>query len=181
MSSRLKEQYNGEIREAMTKKFGYKNVMEIPKLDKITINMAIGEARENEKVLDSAIKDLEIITGQKAVKTKAKKSVANFKIREGMPIGCKVTLRGDRMYEFLDRLVNLALPRVRDFRGVNPNAFDGRGNYALGIKEQLIFPEIEYDKVDKVRGMDIIFTTTAHTDEEARELLRLFNMPFARQ
>ena len=181
MSSRLKEQYNGEIREAMTKKFGYKNVMEIPKLDKITINMAIGEARENEKVLDSAIKDLEIITGQKAVKTRAKKSVANFKIREGMPIGCKVTLRGDRMYEFLDRLVNLALPRVRDFRGVNPNAFDGRGNYALGIKEQLIFPEIEYDKVDKVRGMDIIFTTTAHTDEEARELLRLFNMPFARQ
>lgn len=181
MSSRLKEQYNGEIREAMTKKFGYKNIMEIPKLDKITINMAIGEARENEKVLDSAIKDLQIITGQKAVKTKAKKSVANFKIREGMPIGCKVTLRGDRMYEFLDRLVNLALPRVRDFRGVNPNAFDGRGNYALGIKEQLIFPEIEYDKVDKVRGMDIIFTTTAHTDEEARELLRLFNMPFARQ
>jgi large subunit ribosomal protein L5 len=165
----------------MTKKFGYKNVMEIPKLDKITINMAIGEARENEKVLDSAIKDLEIITGQKAVKTKAKKSVANFKIREGMPIGCKVTLRGDRMYEFLDRLVNLALPRVRDFRGVNPNSFDGRGNYALGIKEQLIFPEIEYDKVDKVRGMDIIFTTTAKTDEEARELLRLFNMPFAKQ
>ena len=181
MSSRLKEQYNGEIREAMTKKFGYKNVMEIPKLDKITINMAIGEARENEKVLDSAIKDLQIITGQKAVKTKAKKSVANFKIREGMPIGCKVTLRGDRMYEFLDRLVNLALPRVRDFRGVNPNSFDGRGNYALGIKEQLIFPEIEYDKVDKVRGMDIIFTTTAKTDEEARELLRLFNMPFAKQ
>ena len=181
MSSRLKEQYNGEIREAMTKKFGYKNIMEIPKLDKITINMAIGEARENEKVLDSAIKDLQIITGQKAVKTKAKKSVANFKIREGMPIGCKVTLRGDRMYEFLDRLVNLALPRVRDFRGVNPNSFDGRGNYALGIKEQLIFPEIEYDKVDKVRGMDIIFTTTAKTDEEARELLRLFNMPFARQ
>jgi large subunit ribosomal protein L5 len=165
----------------MTKKFGYKNIMEIPKLDKITINMAIGEARENEKVLDSAIKDLEIITGQKAVKTKAKKSVANFKIREGMPIGCKVTLRGDRMYEFLDRLVNLALPRVRDFRGVNPNSFDGRGNYALGIKEQLIFPEIEYDKVDKVRGMDIIFTTTAKTDEEARELLRLFNMPFAKQ
>jgi large subunit ribosomal protein L5 len=165
----------------MTKKFGYKNIMEIPKLDKITINMAIGEARENEKVLDSAIKDLQIITGQKAVKTKAKKSVANFKIREGMPIGCKVTLRGDRMYEFLDRLVNLALPRVRDFRGVNPNSFDGRGNYALGIKEQLIFPEIEYDKVDKVRGMDIIFTTTAKTDEEARELLRLFNMPFAKQ
>ena len=178
MSSRLKEQYNTEIREALTKKFGYTNVMQVPKLDKITVNMAIGEAKENEKVLDSAIKDLETITGQKVVKTRAKKSIANFKIREGMAIGCKVTLRGDRMYEFLDRLVNLALPRVRDFRGVNPNAFDGRGNYALGIKEQLIFPEIEYDKVDKVRGMDIIFTTTAHTDEEARELLRLFNMPF---
>ena len=181
MSSRLKEQYNTEIREALTKKFGYTNVMQVPKLDKITVNMAIGEAKENEKVLDSAIKDLETITGQKVVKTRAKKSIANFKIREGMAIGCKVTLRGDRMYEFLDRLVNLALPRVRDFRGVNPNAFDGRGNYALGIKEQLIFPEIEYDKVDKVRGMDIIFTTTAHTDEEARELLRLFNMPFSQQ
>jgi large subunit ribosomal protein L5 len=181
VSSRLKEQYNTEIREALTKKFGYTIVMQVPKLDKITVNMAIGEAKENEKVLDSAIKDLETITGQKVVKTRAKKSIANFKIREGMAIGCKVTLRGDRMYEFLDRLVNLALPRVRDFRGVNPNAFDGRGNYALGIKEQLIFPEIEYDKVDKVRGMDIIFTTTAHTDEEARELLRLFNMPFARQ
>ncbi len=152
MSSRLKEQYNTEIREALTKKFGYTNVMQVPKLDKITVNMAIGEAKENEKVLDSAIKDLETITGQKVVKTRAKKSIANFKIREGMAIGCKVTLRGDRMYEFLDRLVNLALPRVRDFRGVNPNAFDGRGNYALGIKEQLIFPEIEYDKVDKVRS-----------------------------
>ena len=179
--SRLKDLYNSEIREQMTKKFGYTNEMQVPKLDKIVVNMAVGEAKENEKVLESAAKDLETITGQKAVYTKAKKSIANFKIREGMPIGCKVTLRGDRMYEFLDRLVNLALPRVRDFRGVNPNSFDGRGNYALGIREQLIFPEIEYDKIDKVRGMDIIFTTTAHTDEEARELLRLFNMPFARQ
>jgi large subunit ribosomal protein L5 len=164
----------------MTKKFGYKNGMEIPKLDKIVVNMAVGEAKENEKVLESAVGDMTIITGQKPVITKAKKSIANFKIREGMPIGCKVTLRGERMYEFLDRLVNLALPRVRDFRGVNPNSFDGRGNYALGIKEQIIFPEIEYDKVDKVRGMDIIFTTTAKTDEEARELLRLFGMPFAK-
>jgi 50S ribosomal protein L5 len=162
----------------MVKKFGYKNVMQIPKLDKIVINMGVGEAKENAKVLDTAIKDLETITGQKAVVTRAKKSVANFKLREGMPIGCKVTLRGEKMYEFTDRLVNLALPRVRDFRGVNPDAFDGRGNYALGIKEQLIFPEIEYDKVDKVRGMDIIFVTTAETDEEARELLTLFGMPF---
>jgi len=180
MSSRLKDLYNTEIREQMTKKFGYTNVMQVPKLDKIVVNMGVGEARENEKLLEAAAKDMEIITGQKPVLTKAKKSIANFKIREGMPIGCKVTLRGDRMYEFLDRLVNLALPRVRDFRGVNPNSFDGRGNYAMGIKEQLIFPEIEYDKIDKVRGMDIIFTTTAKTDEEARELLRLFNMPFAR-
>ena len=178
--SRLKEQYDTEIREALVKKFGYTNPMQIPKLDKIVVNMAVGEAKENEKILEAAAKDLQTITGQKPVYTKAKKSIANFKIREGMPIGCKVTLRGDRMYEFLDRLVNLALPRVRDFRGVNPNSFDGRGNYAMGIKEQLIFPEIEYDKIDKVRGMDIIFTTTAHTDEEARELLRLFNMPFAR-
>ena len=181
MSSRLKDLYNTEIREQMIKKFGYSNVMEVPKLDKIVVNMGVGEARENEKLLDAAAKDMEIITGQKPVLTKAKKSIANFKIREGMPIGCKVTLRGDRMYEFLDRLVNLALPRVRDFRGVNPNSFDGRGNYAMGIKEQLIFPEIEYDKIDKVRGMDIVFTTTAKTDEEARELLRLFNMPFARE
>ena len=180
MSSRLKDQYYNEFVEALTKKFGYTNVMQVPKLDKIVVNMAVGEAKENEKLLEAAAKDLQTITGQKPVYTKAKKSVANFKIREGMPIGCKVTLRGDRMYEFLDRLVNLALPRVRDFRGVNPNSFDGRGNYAMGIKEQLIFPEIEYDKIDKVRGMDIIFTTTAHTDEEARELLRLFNMPFAR-
>ncbi len=178
--SRLGEQYKNEIVDAMIKKFGYKNIMEVPKLDKIVINMGVGEAKENVKVLDSAVKDLETITGQKAVVTKAKNSVANFKIREGMPIGCKVTLRKERMYEFADRLINLALPRLRDFRGVNPNAFDGRGNYALGIKEQLIFPEIEYDKVDKVRGMDIIFVTTARTDEEARYLLSLFNMPFAR-
>jgi large subunit ribosomal protein L5 len=164
----------------MIKKFGYKNVMEVPKLDKIVVNMGVGEAKENAKVLEMAVGDMETITGQKAVVTKAKKSVANFKIREGQSIGCKTTLRGDKMYEFLDRLVNLALPRVRDFRGVNPNSFDGRGNYALGIKEQIIFPEIEYDKIDKVRGMDVIFVTTAKTDEEARELLRLFNMPFAK-
>ena len=170
--------YNNEIVDAMTKKFGYQNIMQVPKLEKIVVNMGVGEAKENSKILDSAIADLEKITGQKAVTTKAKNSVANFKIREGMPIGCKVTLRGEKMYEFLDRLVNLALPRVRDFRGVNPNAFDGRGNYALGIKEQLIFPEIEYDKVDKVRGMDIIVVTTAETDEEARELLAQFGMPF---
>ena len=172
--------YLNEIKDAMQKKFEYKNEMQIPKLDKIVINMGVGEAKENRKVLDTAVKDLETITGQKAVVTRAKNSVANFKLREGQPIGCKVTLRGEKMYEFLDRLVNLALPRVRDFRGVNPNAFDGRGNYALGIKEQIIFPEIEYDKVDKVRGMDIIFVTTANTDEEARELLTLFNMPFAK-
>ena len=171
--SRLKELYKNEIMDAMTKKFGYKNVMEVPKLEKIVINMGVGEAKENAKLLDAAIADMELITGQKAIATKAKKSVANFKIREGMPIGCKVTLRGEKMYEFADRLINLALPRVRDFRGVNPNAFDGRGNYALGIKEQLIFPEVEYDKVDKVRGMDIIFVTTAKTDEEARELLNI--------
>ena len=180
MSSRLKTLYTDEIVDAMIKKFGYKNIMEVPKLDKIVINIGVGEAKENAKVLESAVRDLEIITGQKPVVTKAKKSIANFKIREGMPIGCKVTLRGERMYDFLDRLVNLALPRVRDFRGVNPNSFDGRGNYSLGIKEQLIFPEIEYDKVDKVRGMDVICVTTAKTDEEARELLRLFNMPFAK-
>ena len=178
--SRLKDQYQNEIVDAMVKKFGYKNMMEVPKLSKIVINMGVGEAKDNAKLLDAAIADMEKITGQKAVVCKAKKSVANFKIREGMPIGCKVTLRGDKMYEFLDRLVNLALPRVRDFRGVNPNAFDGRGNYALGIKEQLIFPEIEYDKIDKVRGMDVIITTTAKTDEEARELLTLFNMPFSK-
>lgn len=180
MSARLKEQYKTEIVEAMTKKFGYKNIMQVPKLDKIVINMGVGEAKENAKILEAAVSDMETISGQKAVITKAKKAVANFKIREGMPIGCKVTLRGDKMYEFLDRLVNLALPRVRDFRGVSANSFDGRGNYSLGIKEQLIFPEIEYDKVDKVRGMDIIFVTTAKTDEEARELLTQFNMPFAK-
>ncbi len=176
--SRLRDQYKDEIVDSMTKKFGYKNVMEVPKLVKIVVNMGVGEAKENIKVLDSAVADLETITGQHVVTTKAKKAVANFKIREGMPIGCKVTLRGERMYEFLDRLVNLALPRVRDFHGVSANSFDGRGNYALGIREQLIFPEIEYDKIDKVRGMDIIIVTTARTDEEARELLRLFNMPF---
>ena len=178
--SRLKGQYQNEIVDAMIKKFGYKNIMEVPKLDKVVINMGVGEAKENAKVLESAIADMEKIAGQKAVVTRAKNSVANFKIREGMPIGCKVTLRGEKMYEFVDRLINLALPRVRDFRGVNPNAFDGRGNYALGIKEQLIFPEIEYDKIDKVRGMDVIFVTTAKTDEEARELLKQFNMPFAK-
>ena len=178
--SRLKEMYNSEIVDAMMKKFEYKNIMQVPKIAKIVINMGVGEAKENAKALEAAIGDMQIITGQKAVTTKAKKSVANFKVREGMQIGCKTTLRGDKMYNFLDRLINLALPRVRDFRGVNPNAFDGRGNYALGIKEQLIFPEIEYDKVDKVRGMDVIIVTTANTDEEARELLTLFNMPFAK-
>lgn len=176
--SRLKTMYKDEIVGAMIKKFGYKNTMEVPKLDKIVINMGVGEAKENAKVLESAVKDMEIIAGQKAIVTKAKKAIANFKIREGMAIGCKVTLRGEKMYEFLDRLVNLALPRVRDFRGVNPNGFDGRGNYALGIKEQIIFPEIEYDKVDKVRGMDIIFVTTSKTDEEAKELLQALGMPF---
>ena len=178
--SRLRELYDSEIAAAMQKKFEYKNPMEIPKLVKIVVNMGVGEAKENVKVLESAVRDMEIITGQKAVITKSKKSIANFKIREGMPIGCKVTLRGEKMYEFADRLINLALPRVRDFRGVNPNGFDGRGNYSMGIKEQLIFPEIEYDKVDKVRGMDICFVTTANTDEEARYLLTLFNMPFSK-
>ncbi len=178
--SRLRDIYENEIVDAMVKKFEYKNRMEVPKLEKIVVNMAIGEAKENAKVLDSAMEDLAIITGQKPIKTIAKKSVANFKLREGMAIGCKVTLRGERMYDFADRLINLALPRVRDFRGVSANSFDGRGNYALGVKEQLIFPEIEYDKVDKIRGMDIIIVTTAKTDEEARELLGLFNMPFAK-
>ena len=178
--SRLKEQYQNEIVKAMIEKFGYKNIMQVPKLNKIVINMGVGEAKDNSKVLDSAVKDLEIIAGQKAVVTKAKKSIANFKIREGLPIGCKVTLRGEKMYDFADRLINLALPRVRDFRGVSANSFDGRGNYALGIKEQLIFPEIEYDKVDKVRGLDVIFVTTANTDEEARELIRLFGMPYVK-
>ena len=175
----LKETYKSEIAPALMKKFGYKSVMQIPKLDKIVINVGCGEARENSKVVDAIINDLQIITGQKPVICRAKKSVANFKLREGMPIGVKVTLRGDRMYEFLERFFNLALPRVRDFRGINPNSFDGRGNYAMGIKEQLIFPEIDYDKIDKVRGMDIIMVTTANTDEEARELLRLMGAPFA--
>ena len=178
--ARLKEIYDSEIVAKMKEKFGYTNPMQVPKLDKIVINMGVGEAKENVKVLESAVRDMELITGQKAVITKSKKSIANFKIREGMSIGCKTTLRGDKMYEFADRLINLALPRVRDFRGVNPNAFDGRGNYSMGIKEQLIFPEIEYDKVDKVRGMDICFVTTANTDEEARYLLTLFNMPFSK-
>ena len=178
--SRLKDFYYDEIVDALIKKFGYTNKMQVPKLDKIVLNMGIGEAKENVKILENAAKDMETITGQKPIITKAKNSIANFKIREGMPIGCKVTLRGEKMYEFLDRLVNLALPRVRDFRGVNPNSFDGRGNYALGLKEQYIFPEIEYDKIDKVRGMDVIFVTTAKTDEEARELLTLFNMPFTK-
>ena len=180
MANRLKEYYDSDVFNALKDKFNYSNVMEVPKLDKIVINMAVGEAKENAKLLENAANDMAIISGQKPVYTKAKKSIANFKLREGMPIGCKVTLRGDKMYDFLDRLVNLSLPRVRDFRGINPNSFDGRGNYALGIKEQLIFPEIEYDKIDKTRGMDIIFTTTAKTDEEARELLTLFNMPFAK-
>ena len=178
--SRLHEQYSNQIKDAMMKKFEYSNIMQVPKLEKIVINMGVGEAKENKKVLESAVADLEKIAGQKAVVTRAKKSVANFKLREGMPIGAKVTLRQDKMYYFMDKLVSVTLPRVRDFRGINPNAFDGRGNYALGIKEQLIFPEIEYDKVDKVRGMDIIFVTTAKSDEEARELLKLLGMPFSK-
>ena len=178
--SRLKEQYQNEIIDAMIKKFGYKNIMEVPKLDKVVINMGVGEAKDNAKLLDAAIADMEKITGQKAVVCKAKKSVANFKLRDGQIIGVKVTLRAEKMYEFVDRLFNVAFPRVRDFRGINPNSFDGRGNYSTGLKEQLIFPEIEYDKVDKVRGMDIIFVTTAKTDEEARELLTQFNMPFTK-
>lgn len=176
--SRIREMYENEIVDAMMKKFGYKNKLAVPKIEKVIINMGVGEAKDNPKVLEAAVSDLTLIAGQKPVVTKAKKSVAAFKIREGMPIGCKVTLRGERMYDFIDRLINLALPRVRDFRGVSPDSFDGRGNYALGIKEQLIFHEIEYDKIDKVRGMDVIFVTTANTDEEARELLRLFGMPF---
>ena len=177
---RLEEKYTKEIKDALMAKYSYKSTMQIPKLDKVVINMGVGDARENSKAVESAANDLGLITGQKPIITKARKSVATFKVREGMNIGCKVTLRGSKMYEFVDRLFNAALPRVRDFRGINPNSFDGRGNYALGIKEQLIFPEIEYDKVDKVRGMDVIFVTTAKTDEEARELLTLFNMPFAK-
>ncbi len=177
---RLEERYNNEIKDAMMAKFSYKSVMEIPKLVKVVINMGVSDARENSKACDSAAGDLAVITGQKAVITKAKKSVAQFKVREGMNLGCKVTLRRSRMYEFVDRLFNAALPRVRDFRGINPNSFDGRGNYNLGIKEQLIFPEIEYDKIDKIRGMDITFVTTAKTDEEAKELLTLMGAPFTR-
>lgn len=179
MAARLKEMYKSEVAPALMKKFEYKSVMQIPKLDKIVLNVGCGEARENSKVVDAIVSDLAQITGQKPIICKAKKSVANFKLREGMPIGVKVTLRGDRMYEFLDRFFNLALPRVRDFRGINPNSFDGRGNYAMGIKEQLIFPEIDYDKIDKVRGMDIIMVTTADTDEEAKELLSLMGAPFS--
>lgn len=179
MAARLKEVYKNEVAPALMKKFEYKSVMQIPKLDKIVINVGAGEARENTKVIDAIVADVTQIAGQKPVVCKAKKSVANFKLREGMPIGVKVTLRGDKMYEFLDRFYNLALPRVRDFRGINPNSFDGRGNYAMGVKEQLIFPEIDYDKIDKVRGMDIIMVTTANTDEEARELLKLLGAPFS--
>jgi len=176
---RLKDKYKAEVAQALQQKFGYKNVNQTPKLDKIVINMGLGEAKDNPKALDAAVNDLAIISGQKPLVTTAKKSVANFKVRTGMKIGAKVTLRGDRMYEFADKLMNIALPRVRDFRGVSANAFDGRGNYALGIREQLIFPEIEYDKIDKIRGMEMIFVTTANTDEEAKELLRLLGMPFA--
>ena len=178
--ARLKVKYTEEVAPALFKKFGYKSTMQIPKIVKVVVNVGCGEARENAKVLDAVVKDLSAITGQKAVITIAKKSVANFKLREGMPVGAKVTLRGDKMWEFLDRLFNVALPRVRDFRGISANAFDGRGNYALGIKEQLIFPEIEYDKIDKIRGMDVVICTTAETDEEARELLKLVGAPFAR-
>lgn len=177
---RLKEKYDKEIAPAMMERFKYKSVMQIPKLEKVVINMGLGEVKENPKAIDAAIGDLTLITGQKPIVTKAKKSVAAFKVREGMNIGCKVTLRSDKMYAFVDKLLNVALPRIRDFHGVSANSFDGRGNYAMGVKEQLIFPEIEYDKIDKVRGMDVIIVTTAKTDEEARELLRLFNMPFAK-
>ena len=178
--SRLKEQYQNEIVDALTKKFGYKNIMEVPKLDKVVVNVAAGEAKENAKVIDAIMTDLAAITGQKPVVCRAKKSVANFKLREGMPIGVKVTLRGEKMYEFVYKLFNVSFPRVRDFRGINGNSFDGKGNYSTGIKEQLIFPEIEYDKIDKVRGMDINFITTAQTDEEAKELLSLLGAPFAK-
>lgn len=179
MVPRLQEKYDKEVVPALMEKFGYKNIMEVPKLEKIVVNMGVGEAKENAKVLESAMGDLQLITGQKPILTRAKKSIANFKIRQNMPIGCKVTLRKNRMFEFADKLMNIALPRVRDFRGISDKSFDGRGNYSLGIKEQLIFPEVEYDKIDKVRGMDIIFVTSAKTDEEARELLRFLGMPFA--
>ena len=177
--ARLKDKYVAEVAPALMKKFEYKSVMQIPKIEKIVVNVGCGEARDNAKVLEAVVRDLTAITGQKAIITNAKKSVANFKVREGMPVGAKVTLRGNKMWEFLDRLFNVALPRVRDFHGINPNSFDGRGNYALGVKEQLIFPEIEYDKIDKIRGMDIVVCTTAQTDEEARELLKLVGAPFA--
>lgn len=177
--SRMKDKYVNEVMQALMDKFGYKNVMEIPQINKVVINMGVGEAVANPKVLDAAVNDLTLIAGQKPVITRAKKSIAAFKIRENMPIGTKVTLRGERMYHFLDKLMNVALPRVRDFRGVSPRSFDGRGNYTMGVKEQLIFPEIDYDKIDKIRGMDIIIVTTAKTDEEARELLRLMGMPFS--
>ncbi len=180
MAARLRDMYKADVVPALQKKFNYKSVMQIPKIDKVIINVGCGEAKDNSKVVDAIINDLSQITGQKPVKCVAKKSVANFKLREGMTIGVKVTLRGDKMYEFIDRLFNLALPRVRDFRGINPNSFDGRGNYSMGVKEQLIFPEIDYDKIDKVRGMDICFVTTANTDEEARELLTLMGAPFAK-
>ena len=178
--ARLKDKYIAEVAPALMKKFEYKSVMQIPKIDKIVVNVGCGEARDNAKVLEAVVKDLTAITGQKAIITNAKKSVANFKVREGMPVGAKVTLRGGKMWEFMDRLFNVALPRVRDFRGINPNSFDGRGNYALGVKEQLIFPEIEYDKIDKIRGMDIVICTTAQTDEEAKALLELVGAPFER-
>ncbi|SHK35978.1 50S ribosomal protein L5 [Paramaledivibacter caminithermalis] len=179
--ARLKEKYNNEVKKALMEKFQYKSVMEVPKLEKIVLNMGLGDCKDNRKALELAVKELETIAGQKPIVTRARKSVANFKVREGMPVGAKVTLRGDRMYEFLDRLISIALPRVRDFRGINPNSFDGRGNYSLGVKEQLIFPEINYDKVEKIRGMDIIFVTTSKTDEEAHELLKLMGMPFSKQ
>ena len=177
---RMQDKYKSDVAPALMKKFGYKSPMQIPKIDKIVVNVGCGDARDNAKVLESVVADITAITGQKAVVTKARKSVANFKLREGMPVGVKVTLRASRMWEFLDRLLNVALPRVRDFRGINPNAFDGRGNYALGLKEQLIFPEIDYDKIDKIRGMDVVICTTANTDEEARELLELMGAPFAK-
>lgn len=178
--SRLKDKYKSEVMPAMRETFKYKSVMQTPRLEKIVLNMGVGEVKDNPKALDNAVRDMSIIAGQKAIVTKAKKSVSAFKLREGMEIGCKVTLRGDKMYDFLDKLISIALPRVRDFRGINPNSFDGHGNYAMGAKEQLIFPEIDYDKIDKIRGMDIIIVTTAETDEEARELLKLLGMPFSK-
>ena len=178
--SRLKEYYNTDVVDGMMKKFGYKNKMAVPKIEKVVVNIGLGEAKENAKVIEHATNDISIITGQKPVVTKAKKSISAFKLRAGMPVGCKVTLRGEKMYSFVDRLINVSIPRVRDFRGVNPDSFDGRGNYTLGIKEQLIFPEITFDKIDKLRGMEVVFVTTANTDEEARELLSLFGMPFIR-